>query len=959
MSATITGMNASADFWHYDIGVNVIPANTKDKNTFENWTEWQTKSIPLEIHETRKKKGYYDNTKNSNYNNGIAIIPGRIWRGPYKDKYLVAIDLDNKNAIEEFCKNGLEELKQQTLVEQHADPNKMHIYFIVEREISNKASDKTNTELLNKINTNEIPALEVKSNGKGLMFVADSPHADGSNYQIIGTRKPKVFNAQDIENRIKWICDKYSITYGFSNNNNSNYQTPIEDLWKPETKILEGHNRHLELLHIMESLLQNNRKMPLEIIKQMAYLWNQNHCVPPLDDVEFERQWKDAVRFVSKSITHEVNSYYNNNYGNGNGHYNDYNNSNIQQQQQTSRIIVKLEGRRKNYFEFVVKSIKKTVKCEDTLIRQILYTGFSTYVEDDPINLGVLAPTSEGKTYAITETLQYFPDEDVVYIGQMSPKVLVRQKGILVDKKSGQPIAYKIQELRTKVRVRELVKKRGKLTIKDKDEKENLNDEIDQIGEDIRKIFENSKTLIDLRGKILVFLEPPQHELWNLLKPILSHDKKEIEFPFVDKTANSNAETKDVVVRGWPACIFCSAKDESKWEIWNEIKSRILVTSPNMVTKKYQESNKLIAQSKGFPNLIQQQIIISDQVIETTKNCILLIKQKINKLKFKNKNKKISLWIPYYDLLQQELPANKGTDVRFAKKIFSLLNIVPIVKSDSRMILIMEGESSIIADLQDLKEVLSITQNLEGLPKFKVEFFNDIFNPLYKSKTEPDSNKDGAKKEEIIAVSTRQLCDYFKEKKGKPISTDNLKQTYLNQLINEGIIDYTQSKINGRENIYYPIVTDSLSLLSNMSSIDKVSQQSSTIYEKIMKYITEGWIFHEIIWLVCCRLGYGDKETIDVIDEFDKLQLIKYIKNLEKFQILGNNNYILEEESRRALSISEFIQKYSHIVNIPIDNKLSNILADYAKRSQFLPILGKIDNKDKEKEIDDFLSTNH
>ena len=104
------------------------------------------------------------------------------------------------------------------------------------------------------------------------------------------------------------------------------------------------------------------------------------------------------------------------------------------------------------------------MKCEDALIRQILYTGFSTYVEDDPINLGVLAPTSEGKTYAITESLQYFPDEDVLYIGQMSPKVLVRQKGILIDKKTGEPIGDKIQELRTKKenwkRKKELQKKK-------------------------------------------------------------------------------------------------------------------------------------------------------------------------------------------------------------------------------------------------------------------------------------------------------------------------------------------------------------------------------------------------------------------------------------------------------------------------------------------------------------------
>ena len=63
---------------------------------------------------------------------------------------MVAIDLDNKKAIEEFCKDGLEELKQQTLIEQTSNPEKMHIYFIVDREIPNKSSDKTNAEMLKK-----------------------------------------------------------------------------------------------------------------------------------------------------------------------------------------------------------------------------------------------------------------------------------------------------------------------------------------------------------------------------------------------------------------------------------------------------------------------------------------------------------------------------------------------------------------------------------------------------------------------------------------------------------------------------------------------------------------------------------------------------------------------------------------------------------------------------------------
>jgi hypothetical protein len=288
-------INDWTDFWFYEIGVNVIPANTKEKKTFENWLSHQDNPIPVELHEQRKKNG--------EYKNGIAIIPGQIWRGPFKGKYLVAIDLDNKKAIEEFCGNGLEELKQKTLVEQHADPNKMHIYFIVERAIPNKSSDKTNTELLKKINANDIPAIEVKSNGKGIIFCANSPHQNGSNYRIIGTLKPEVFNAQDVQNRISSICKKYNIQYGdLNNNNNESIKIPITDLFNSETIILEGHNRHEAVLRVAESLIQRNKNiLSLEEIKKIAYEWNQQHCIPPLDEKEFERQCKDAVKFVTNS----------------------------------------------------------------------------------------------------------------------------------------------------------------------------------------------------------------------------------------------------------------------------------------------------------------------------------------------------------------------------------------------------------------------------------------------------------------------------------------------------------------------------------------------------------------------------------------------------------------------------------------------------------------------------------
>ncbi|MGD1836849.1 MAG: hypothetical protein ACPKPY_02170 [Nitrososphaeraceae archaeon] len=564
-----------------------------------------------------------------------------------------------------------------------------------------------------------------------------------------------------------------------------------------------------------------------------------------------------------------------------------------------------------------------------------MYTAYSSYIEDDPLNLGVLAPTSEGKTYPIVESLKYFPDEDVLYIGQMSTKVLVRQRGTLIDKIDGTPIEDKLNELKKKAR--ELTNKKS--MERDRFIKTEINEEIQKIDEDIISLYENSKTLIDLTGKILVFLEPPHHELWNLLKPILSHDKKEIEFPYVNTTEKGGIQTKDVVVRGWPSCIFCSAKDESKWEIWSEIKSRLLVTSPNMIPQKYQESNQLIAKTKGLPNIIQEQIIISEDQVNTTKQCVLLLKQKINELKEKNgNNNKISLWIPYHDLLQKILPANKGTDVRFAKKLFSLLNVVPIVKNNQRMMMNIEGETSIIADISDLKEVLSITQNFDGIPKFKIEFYNEIFLLCYQAKTEPDSNIDNSKTEEIIAVTTKQLCEFFKEKKGKPISTDNLKRTYLNQFINEGLIDYTESKIHSRQYIYYPLVTESLSISSIMSPIDKVSQQKSTIYEKIIQNTSKEWIFCAIMRLLRYRL---DQTSYPLFD---------YIEDKEKFWILDNNQASEErnnEGNTNFITIGEFVDKYAVGFSTPIDNKPSPILLSFAKRSPFLSILSKIDNIDE------------
>jgi hypothetical protein len=55
MSSQSTILNDRSVFWFYQIGADVIPANTKEKNTSESWSKCQDRSISEEIKKFRKK----------------------------------------------------------------------------------------------------------------------------------------------------------------------------------------------------------------------------------------------------------------------------------------------------------------------------------------------------------------------------------------------------------------------------------------------------------------------------------------------------------------------------------------------------------------------------------------------------------------------------------------------------------------------------------------------------------------------------------------------------------------------------------------------------------------------------------------------------------------------------------------------------------------------------------------
>lgn len=767
----MTSIYDNLDYFYYQMGINVIPTDSQNKRPLVNWKEWQNKVIPNDFYEKWKD--------NDLFKNGFALFTGRIWRGPNEGKYLVCVDVDNNKGMQEFLSSfteikSIQELSQHTLVVQHEDAKneRAHIYMIVEKPIQKICGINTGGIINNDVNS-ELPAIEVKTDSSTLLIGPGSLHRNGFHYEIQGTQTIQILDDKKtslLETALDNICLKY-------NRNYTRYSSlpNLEEMDKDDYMVLEGNNRHLNLLRKIDSWYSlSNKVLTSDELFARAMTWNNKHCKPPLDEKETSNLVKQAMGWINiKNIsTMDMRK-------------DDY--SFIEDKHKDDPKIESISIDRKKLFdkisdkkivEYVLRIIQKTVKREDSLIRLILYTSLSTFTSD-PLNLGIVAPTSEGKTYAVSEVIKLFPKQNVWMIGNMSPKVLIRDKGILVDQ-NNKPIIEKVKEIKSLI---------------EKEKDENVQSDLK---EQLKALYDNSKVLIDLSNMILVFLEPPHSDTWNILKPILSHDTLEIEHPYVYKTETKGLEVKHIVTRGWPACIFCSARDDSSWSMWPEIQSRFFIASPNMVKQKYQDSNILIAQKKGLPALVQEQLIISKEDLELAKDCILLLKEELISNYFDN------VWIPFQSILSESLPSEKGPDVRIADRIFSMLVLITKVNSHNRPKLVYGKEILAIAQLSDLEEVLKLIHNITGIPSYKVDFLTEIFMPLYLSKKEPLQKDD--KSEDRIAVYTNELSDYFKKIKGKSLTTDAIKKTYLIELKNNGLVDDFQSEVDKRKSGYYPII---------------------------------------------------------------------------------------------------------------------------------------------------------
>ena len=445
-----------------------------------------------------------------------------------------------------------------------------------------------------------------------------------------------------------------------------------------------------------------------------------------------------------------------------------------------------------NDLNYVTKVILKEARKEERLTSQLLVTMLSAY-SNNPINLLINASSGVGKNYIINKVSSLFPKTDILALAGMTEKALFHRSGILVRKDEVTGGQYQsIEPQLTDIRQNISEKETELSQTTDKGQRQEIKISIKTLNEQKAELLKDSKKLIDLSNKIIIFLDtPPEHLLSGLL-PLLSHDEYEVEYEYVD--TNNGIKTKSNVLKGWPAVVIAQALDYSHSPRFQEYQRRFITTNPTMTTDKYNEAIDLIANKFSVPDLVYQHEIVSDYEKDKAREIILSIKDQVQGIRNDLLPGKNNVIIPFKHLILQHISKERAADMTRANRIFTYLSFLPTIYFDKRPRIEIGIEGDILSNqtitiplFEDLLKTVSLMEYSDGVRPYILEWYYEVFYKAYEDKGDtPDSkilatttnssNSNSNREDTVIeekrtAVTSQNLIDKHKSVHGENLTS--------------------------------------------------------------------------------------------------------------------------------------------------------------------------------------------
>ncbi|MFA4942222.1 MAG: hypothetical protein WC564_01125, partial [Patescibacteria group bacterium] len=302
--------------------------------------------------------------------------------------------------------------------------------------------------------------------------------------------------------------------------------------------------------------------------------------------------------------------------------------------------------------------------------------------------------------------------------------------------------------------------------------------------------------VVDLSRKIMIFLDQPHTLLLQHLRPLLSHDKKEICIKITDKSQKAGLRTKNIFLRGFPAVIFCTAG----LKIDEQETTRFLLLSPETNREKIRDAIYQKIKKEADSELYY--LSLEDKPERK------LLKERIKAIKLANIND-IKIGSPekigeaFFTKNKILKPRNQRDIGRIISliKAFALLNLWFREKSGS----------TVIANEDDIREAFkvwdAISESQEfNLPPFIYQIYKEVILPGWMAKGE-------------IGLTRREITQEHLRVYGRVLADWILRQQIIPMLENAGLISQEQDANDKRKMLIHPIAPLAISADQNNSEL--------------------------------------------------------------------------------------------------------------------------------------------
>jgi hypothetical protein len=342
------------------------------------------------------------------------------------------------------------------------------------------------------------------------------------------------------------------------------------------------------------------------------------------------------------------------------------------------------------------------------------------YTEDSQLNISYNAPSSTGKSYIPTEIVKLFPKEDVKEFGYVSPAAFYHAG--------------------------------------DYDAKTNT-------------------LIVDLSSKIVIFLDQPNPKLLENIRPLLSHDNKEIKIQIADKNAQGGNRTKNIILKGYPVIIFCTASLTPN----EQEATRFLMLSPDIDQEKLRaaihQKVKIESDRASFNSGLE-----ADPRRKILKERIQAVRaERILQIKISNPDRLRKMFLSRYAKLRP----------RHLRDISRIAGLVKALALNNLWYRNREG-STIEADERDINEAFLLWDGISTSQEFNLspyvyKFFSDVVLPLWKEKN-ANTTFSGQQANEQIGLSRKEIASKYYEVFKELLPDWRARQELLPALESAGLI---------------------------------------------------------------------------------------------------------------------------------------------------------------------------